>query len=88
MNYKYDISLNDPIYIIDLATRIFFWKFCIISKDAIYVPSLNLLISLNFCQAQFQSSPVQLELRLAVSLIITTPNKPTQESRDAAWYGP
>ena len=40
-----------------------------------------------FCQAQFQSSPspVQLELRLALSLIITTPiHPPTRDSRDAA----
>ena len=37
-----------------------------------------ILIIFEYCQAQFQSSPspVQLELRLALSLIITTPAHP------------
>ena len=42
---------------------------------------------LDYCQAQFQFSTSQVELSLALSLIITT-HPPTWESRDAAWNWP
>ena len=52
MHHKYDVNSKDIFYIIDLD---FFWKFCVISKWAHFVPSFYLLILLTFHsnQAQF-----------------------------------
>ena len=54
MHLKYDISLKDAFYIINLAAEIFFGKFWIISKEADFVPSLFLLINLTFPSHQPQ----------------------------------